>query len=194
MGRGVHSISELYVYFLVAICILAGPFLKMIDHGKLEKFADTNVCGGAFWVSKLVSKYVFFNRMKKYIEIIPNIGRFGFNTIWANGFSSYSRNIYLICFLISWSTGMFIVILLQNDVGKLLLILSCVNRKFDNLILSANFKISHLLYNQGCHIGWIGWIGWKKYSFFIVLAGMAGKLTSLVTMWICFFNVCYQYH
>ena len=25
---------------------------------------------------------------------------------------------------------------------------------------------------QGCHIGWIGW---KKYSFFIVLAGMAGK-------------------
>ena len=42
--------------------------------------------------------------------------------------------------------GMFIVILLQNDVGKLLLILSCANRKFDNLMLSANFKISHLLY------------------------------------------------
>ena len=34
---------------------------------------------------------------------------------------------------------MFIVILSQNDVGK---ILSCTNRKFDNLMLSANFKIS----------------------------------------------------
>ena len=42
--------------------------------------------------------------------------------------------------------GMFIVILSQNDVGKLLLILSCANRKFDNLMLSANIKISHLLY------------------------------------------------
>ena len=42
--------------------------------------------------------------------------------------------------------GMFIVILSQNDVGKLLLILSCANRKFDNLMLSANFKILHLLY------------------------------------------------
>ena len=41
--------------------------------------------------------------------------------------------------------GMFIVILSQNDVGKLLLILSCANRKFDNLMLSANFKILHLL-------------------------------------------------
>ena len=43
----VHSISVLCVYFLGAICILAGPFLKMIYHRKLEKFADTNVCGGA---------------------------------------------------------------------------------------------------------------------------------------------------
>ena len=34
----------------------------------------------------------------------------------------------------------------QNDVGKLLLILSCANRKFDNLMLSANFKILDLLY------------------------------------------------
>ena len=42
--------------------------------------------------------------------------------------------------------GMFIVILSQNDVGKLVLILSCANRKFDNLMLSANFKISQLLY------------------------------------------------
>ena len=42
--------------------------------------------------------------------------------------------------------GMFVVILSQNDVGKLLLILSCANRKFDNLMLSANFKIKHLLY------------------------------------------------
>ena len=42
--------------------------------------------------------------------------------------------------------GMFVVILSQNDVGKLLLILSCANRKFDNLMLSANFKILHLLY------------------------------------------------
>ena len=42
--------------------------------------------------------------------------------------------------------GMFIVILSQNVVGKLLLILSCANRKFDNLMLSANSKISHLLY------------------------------------------------
>ena len=47
---------------------------------------------------------------------------------------------------------MFIVILSQNDVGKLLLILSCRNRKFDNLMLSANFKISHLLY-KGLTIG-----------------------------------------
>ena len=38
------------------------------------------------------------------------------------------------------------LILSHNDVGKLLLILSCANRKFDNLMLSANFKISHLLY------------------------------------------------
>ena len=30
--------------------------------------------------------------------------------------------------------GMFVVILSQNDVGKLLLMLSCANRKFDNLI------------------------------------------------------------
>ena len=84
--------------------------------------------------------------MKGFIEIIPNISRFGFNTIWATGFSSYSRNIYLICFLISWSMRMFIVILSQNDVGKLLLILSCANRKCDNLMLSGNFKISHLLH------------------------------------------------
>ena len=42
--------------------------------------------------------------------------------------------------------GMFVVILSQNDVGKLLLILSCANGKFNNLMLSANFKISHLLY------------------------------------------------
>ena len=41
---------------------------------------------------------------------------------------------------------MFIVILSQYDVGKLLLIPPCANRKFDNLMLSANFKISHLLY------------------------------------------------
>ena len=44
------------------------------------------------------------------------------------------------------SMGVFVVILLQNDVGKLLLMLSCANRKFDNLMLSANFKILHLLY------------------------------------------------
>ena len=42
--------------------------------------------------------------------------------------------------------GMFVVILSQNDVRKLLLMLSCANRKFDNLMLSANFKILHLLY------------------------------------------------
>ena len=41
-----HSISVLCVYFLVAICILAAPFLNMIYH---SKFADTNVCGGASW-------------------------------------------------------------------------------------------------------------------------------------------------
>ena len=35
------------IYFLVAICILAAPFVKMIYHRKLAKFADTNVCGGA---------------------------------------------------------------------------------------------------------------------------------------------------
>ena len=28
--------------------------------------------------------------MKEVIEIIPNISRFVFNTIWATGFSSYS--------------------------------------------------------------------------------------------------------
>ena len=49
MGGGVHSISVLCVYFLVAICILAAPFLKMIYHRKLDKFADTNECGGASW-------------------------------------------------------------------------------------------------------------------------------------------------
>ena len=42
-----HSISVLCVYFLVAICILAAPFLKIIYYRKLDKFADTNVCGGA---------------------------------------------------------------------------------------------------------------------------------------------------
>ena len=94
--------------------------------------------------------------MKEVIEIIPNISRFVFNTIWATGFSSYSRNIYLICFLISWSMGMF-VILSQNDVGKLLLILLCANRKFDNLMLSANSKISHLLY-KGLTDGLVWWL------------------------------------
>ena len=49
-GGWVHSISVLCVYFQVAIFILAGPFLKMIYHRKLEKFAD--VGGGASWVSK----------------------------------------------------------------------------------------------------------------------------------------------
>ena len=58
-----HSISVSCVYFLVAIYILAGPFLKMIYHRKLEKF---EVC---VWycllsrLSKLVSMYsskVFF--------------------------------------------------------------------------------------------------------------------------------------
>ena len=80
------------------------------------------------------------------MQKLPNISRFGFNTIWATGFCSYSTNICLICFLISEVMGMFVVILSQNDVGKLLLILSCANRKFDNLMLSANFKILHLLY------------------------------------------------
>ena len=47
MGGGVHSISVLCVYFLVSICILAGPFLKMIYHRKLETFADTNMRGSA---------------------------------------------------------------------------------------------------------------------------------------------------
>ena len=42
-----HSISALCVYFLIDICILAAPFLKMIYHRKLDKFADINVCGGA---------------------------------------------------------------------------------------------------------------------------------------------------
>ena len=62
-----HSISVLCVYFLVAICILAGPFLKMIYHRKLEKF---EVC--VWWcflsrLSKLVSMYsskVFFYNLK----------------------------------------------------------------------------------------------------------------------------------
>ena len=54
-----HSISVLCVYFLVAICILAGPFLKMIYHRKLEKF---EVC--VWWcflsrLSKLVSMYTY---------------------------------------------------------------------------------------------------------------------------------------
>ena len=52
MGGRVHFISVLCVYFLVAICMLAGPFLKIIYHMKLEKFADTNVRGGASSVSK----------------------------------------------------------------------------------------------------------------------------------------------
>ena len=47
MGGGVHSFSVLCVYFLVASCILAGPLPKVIYHRKLEKFAGTNVCGGA---------------------------------------------------------------------------------------------------------------------------------------------------
>ena len=41
MGGGVNSISVLCGYFLVDICILAGPFLNMIYYRKLEKFADT---------------------------------------------------------------------------------------------------------------------------------------------------------
>ena len=44
-GGGGHSISVLCVYFLVAA--LAARFLKMIYHRKLDKFADTNVCGSA---------------------------------------------------------------------------------------------------------------------------------------------------
>ena len=52
---------------------------------------------------------------------------------------------------------MFIVILSQNDVGKLLLMLSCANRKFDNLMSSANFKISHLLY-KGLTDGLVWWL------------------------------------
>ena len=44
MGKGVHSTSVLCIYFLVAICILAAPFLKMNYHRILDKFADTNVC------------------------------------------------------------------------------------------------------------------------------------------------------
>ena len=95
--------------------------------------------------------------MKEFIEIIPNISRFGFNTIWATGFISYSRTIYLILFLISWSMRMFIVIISHNDVGKLLLILSCANRKFDNLMLSANFQISHLLC-KGLTDGLVWWL------------------------------------
>ena len=65
-GGGVHSISVLCIYFLVSICSLAGSFLKMIYRRKLEKFADTNVCGGASWVSKLVSKYVSFKSIVFY--------------------------------------------------------------------------------------------------------------------------------
>ena len=55
-----HSISVLCVYFLVAICILACPFLKMIYHRKSEKF---EVCVWWCFLSKLVSMYsskVFF--------------------------------------------------------------------------------------------------------------------------------------
>ena len=51
------------VYFLVAICIFAGPFLKMIYHRKLEKFADTNVVLVEY---KLVSKCVFFKSIIFY--------------------------------------------------------------------------------------------------------------------------------
>ena len=65
-GGGGGTISVLCVYFLVDICILAAPFLKMIYH----------------------------------------------KCVW-------------------WC---------------LLLILSCANRKIDNLMLSANCKISHLVY------------------------------------------------
>ena len=109
--------------------------------------------------------------MKKFIEIIPNISRFGFNTIWATGFSSYITNIYLICFLISWSMGMFIVS--QNDVGILLLILSCANRKFDHLMLSANFKISHLLY-KGLTDGLVWWL----------CIGAEVELDNITEMWL----------
>ena len=107
--------------------------------------------------------------MKEFIEIIPNISRFGFNTIWATGFCSYSRNIYLICFLISEVWGC----LSQNDVGKLLLILSCANRKFDNLMLSANFKISHLLYK-----GLIDGLVWR------LCIGAEVELDNIIEIWL----------
>ena len=79
------------------------------------------------------------------MQKLPNISRFGFNIIWDSGFCSYSTNIYLICFVIYEVWGC-VVMLSQNDVGKLLLMLSCANRKFDNLMLSANFKFLDLLY------------------------------------------------
>ena len=44
MAEGVHPISVLCVYFLVAVCILAAPFLK---NDLPQEFADKNVCGGA---------------------------------------------------------------------------------------------------------------------------------------------------
>ena len=40
------------------------------------------------------------------------------------------------------------VIPAHKVVGKLPLILSCAYKKFDNLILSPNFNVSHLLYKE----------------------------------------------
>ena len=61
-------------------------------------------------------------------------------------------------FLEVWECLLFTsVVLSHNDVDKLLLILSCANRKFDNLMSSANSKISHFLY-KGLTEGHVWWL------------------------------------
>ena len=75
-------------------------FVKtLFRNGIYDKFC---VKMGVFWIlDKNEENRYIFTGLPSFIEIMPNISRFGFNTIRATGFSSYSRNIYLICFLIS---------------------------------------------------------------------------------------------
>ena len=60
-----NSISVLCVYFLVAICILAGPFLKMIYHRELEKF---EVCVLWCFLSRLSELVIMYSSNVVFLQ------------------------------------------------------------------------------------------------------------------------------
>ena len=110
--------------------------------------------GGRCWIARPHSQLYTFHRMWKQI-------------IKYNNYTSKTTNIQslfaplvlvLTVGIFTWLPFWFLVIcecLLSKSVipahkvvGKLPLILSCAYRKFDNLILSPNFNISHLLYKE----------------------------------------------